>query len=169
MVKYRTGFVSNSSSSSFICDVCGEIFSGFDMGLDEAGMYQCVNNHTFCEEHAEKKPQYSKKQMIELFEKEKSWIGEEDMKDILEAIEKGDGDEIEELMSDYLEDGRYNILPEQCPMCCLVEINDSDRIDYLMVEGGHTYKSLLKELRERFKNYDAFKQYLKDSIPIIKA
>ena len=169
MVKYRVGFVSNSSSSSYICDVCGEIFSGFDTGLEEFGLYECVNNHVFCEEHAVEKPHYTKEQMKELFEKEKSWIGEEDMKGILETIEKGDEFEIGELMSDYLEDGRYNILPEQCPMCSLIEINDPDRIDYLMIRGGYDYGKLLKEIRERFKTYDKFKQHLRENIPIVKA
>ena len=91
------------------------------------------------------------------------------MKGILETIEKGDENEIEELMSDYLEDGRYNILPEQCPMCSLIEINDPDRIDYLMIRGGYDYGKLLKEIRERFKTYDKFKQHLRENIPFVKA
>ena len=51
-MKIRLGFVSNSSSSSYICDVCGEERSGYDFGLREAEMYSCMNDHTFCEEHA---------------------------------------------------------------------------------------------------------------------
>ena len=51
-MKIRTGFVSNSSSSSFVCDVCGEECSGMDMCLSDAQMYQCENGHTFCESHA---------------------------------------------------------------------------------------------------------------------
>lgn len=31
MVKFRNGFVSNSSSSSFICEICGEEESGYDI------------------------------------------------------------------------------------------------------------------------------------------
>lgn len=51
-MKLRQGFVSNSSSSSFICDVCGETVEGRDLCLDEAEMYRCVNEHTFCESEA---------------------------------------------------------------------------------------------------------------------
>jgi len=48
-MKIRTGFVSNSSSSSFICEVTGRIESGYDMGLEEAEMLECVNEHVFTE------------------------------------------------------------------------------------------------------------------------
>ena len=50
-MKIRKGFVSNSSSSSFVCDVCGEQASGWDMSYDEAEMVCCKNGHEFCEKH----------------------------------------------------------------------------------------------------------------------
>ena len=50
-MKYRKGFVTNSSSSSFICDVCGAVEGGYDMGMEDANMYQCENGHMFCESH----------------------------------------------------------------------------------------------------------------------
>lgn len=50
-MKMRTGFVSNSSSSSFICDVTGEDVSGRDMCLSDAGMCECENGHTFLDEY----------------------------------------------------------------------------------------------------------------------
>jgi len=50
-MKVRRGFISNSSSSSFICDFCSQDVSGWDMNLEEAGMYQCKHGHTFCIDH----------------------------------------------------------------------------------------------------------------------
>src|SRR5512135_424322 len=50
-MKTRNGFVSNSSSTSFTCDVCGEEASGMDLSCSEAGMVECLNGHTFCETH----------------------------------------------------------------------------------------------------------------------
>ncbi len=50
-MKVRKGFISNSSSTSFICDVCAETVGGWDMGLEEADMFECENGHTFCREH----------------------------------------------------------------------------------------------------------------------
>lgn len=48
-MKIRTGFVSNSSSSSFICDFCGNEECGYDLSLSEAEMCECEHGHTFCE------------------------------------------------------------------------------------------------------------------------
>ena len=50
-MKIRHGFVSNSSSSSFVCEVCGAECSGMDMCLSDAEMYRCENDHTFCDNH----------------------------------------------------------------------------------------------------------------------
>lgn len=46
-MKIRKGFVSNSSSSSFMCDITGAIEGGYDASLSDVCMAQCVNNHTF--------------------------------------------------------------------------------------------------------------------------
>ena len=52
-MKIRFGFVSNSSSSSYVCEVCGNAESGWDAGAAECGMYTCSDHtHIFCEEHA---------------------------------------------------------------------------------------------------------------------
>ena len=48
-MKYRKDFVTNSSSSSFVCDICGAVESGYNMSLSEAEMVECVNGHTICE------------------------------------------------------------------------------------------------------------------------
>jgi hypothetical protein len=50
-MKIRNGFVSNSSTSSFLCCVCGSIEAGMDIGINDAGMYECVKGHVFCQDH----------------------------------------------------------------------------------------------------------------------
>jgi hypothetical protein len=50
-MKVRLKFVSNSSSSSFICEVCGRDESGWDMGHEDADMVTCVNGHLICKSH----------------------------------------------------------------------------------------------------------------------
>jgi len=59
-MKIRKGFVSNSSSSSFVCDVTGGIECGWDMSAEEAGMYECENGHTFYEDYLVNKEEYDK-------------------------------------------------------------------------------------------------------------
>ncbi len=48
-MKIRKGFVSNSSSSSFVCDISGDHEEGMDLTLEEAEMCECVEGHTFNE------------------------------------------------------------------------------------------------------------------------
>ena len=47
-MKKRLGFISNSSSSSFICD-CGHGISHYDgVTLEDDGIEKCENGHYFC-------------------------------------------------------------------------------------------------------------------------
>ncbi len=54
-MKLRTGFVSNSSSSSFTCGVCHNTQSGWDLCLSDAYMVECSGCGTcMCEDHVDK-------------------------------------------------------------------------------------------------------------------
>lgn len=50
-MKIRLNFVSNSSSSSYICEISGEVESGYDAGMRELGFCQCEKGHIFKEEY----------------------------------------------------------------------------------------------------------------------
>ena len=56
-MKIRNGFVSNSSSSSFVCNVCGNVESGMDASASDLGMPECVNGHIFCDGHGDGLPE----------------------------------------------------------------------------------------------------------------
>jgi hypothetical protein len=52
-MKLRSGFISNSSSSSYICEVCGDTFEAYDEGIAHFDLVMCMDHeHLFCEEHA---------------------------------------------------------------------------------------------------------------------
>ena len=50
-MKIRTGFVSNSSSSSFLCDACGEADVGYDGQYENIDVIHCELEHEFCKHH----------------------------------------------------------------------------------------------------------------------
>jgi hypothetical protein len=50
-MKIRSGFVSNSSSSSYVCEICYTAHESWDCGLSEFGMCECTNGHLICLEH----------------------------------------------------------------------------------------------------------------------
>lgn len=51
MAKIRVGFVSNSSSSSFVCDVCNYIERVRDYEKVDSDFYRCENGHIICKGH----------------------------------------------------------------------------------------------------------------------
>ena len=56
-MKTRNGFVSNSSTTSFTCEICGAKEAGSDcVDMEEYGFCNCENGHTICLDHR-KKPQ----------------------------------------------------------------------------------------------------------------
>ena len=53
-MKSRQGFVSNSSSSSFICDVCGSLRiwgDGGDCSFSDDEIFRCETGHSVCMDH----------------------------------------------------------------------------------------------------------------------
>jgi len=57
-MKTRDGFVSNSSTSSFTCEVCGANYAERDASLCDAEMYRCIDHgHTFCDSHVVGNPE----------------------------------------------------------------------------------------------------------------
>ena len=181
-MKIRNGFVSNSSSSSFICDVCGQDVSGWDMSLSEAEMYECENGHIFCEHHAlsyESKKQFciglitSK---IESYTKRmndsEDTIGtgygskkyyenyliteQEKLKEVEESDEDYDYDD---LMESY--DYRYEFPSKYCPICQMEHVTDSDMVSFLFKKFNLSKEDVKNEIKSTFKNYEDFKTYKK--------
>jgi len=67
-MKVRRGFVSNSSSSSFICEICGGTEGGYDVGLDDVYMYECAEGHVFHEHCLSKEDQETIKETEDRYE-----------------------------------------------------------------------------------------------------
>lgn len=155
-MKIRTGFVSNSSSSSFVCCVCGETVTSWDCSLSDAEMYACVNGHTFCRTEAV-----------------------EDVGD-----DEGDegGDCIPEKycpVCNFLEASHYDIgryfektatLKKAAVFAQVKAINkrrkklyDNEYVEAVCHEQGRTLSQVVASIKEQFKTYGEFLKFLRES------
>ena len=70
-MKIRNGFVSNSSSSSFVCSICGKVESGYNLCLSDMDWVECDSNdyHTLCDGCLDKlKKTHPEKARAEMFD-----------------------------------------------------------------------------------------------------
>lgn len=168
-MKFRKDFVTNSSSSSFICDVCGRDESGYDLCLSDIEMCRCKNGHTFCEDERVNVREKSKEEMIAEILKNEWNIREEwsnrSRKYIKVEVSEATLREMnkEDLYSEYYDDeyDRYEIPAEQCPICSFHVATTRDISAYLKKKINLTEKELLKQWKDEFGTYDNFKKWLK--------
>ena len=108
-MKIRTCFVSNSSSSSCVCDICGRSETGWDMSARDAEMFTCVHGHTVCLEEAVM-----------------------DFDEYIESLQGKEENETEIETSDL-----YYEAPEAlCPICSMLEFSKADLARYLKKKTG---------------------------------
>ncbi|MFA6089976.1 MAG: hypothetical protein WC755_09025 [Candidatus Woesearchaeota archaeon] len=136
-MKIRNGFVSNSSSSSFICECCGENISGMDMCASDADMRTCEKGHMFCSEHI---------------------VDSEEFEKVLEKLRGNEDDfdpEDEDTEFDYDEDTYdlewYNVPEKHCPICNLKYLPDYVLIDYLVKKLGSSKEAVKEEIQKNYK------------------
>jgi hypothetical protein len=160
-MKKRKGFVANSSSSCFICEVCGEEMSGMDMWLTEAGMVECANEHVFCEGHKLGIGDMSPLRMRDILvsqiwrEEDKvrfSAFTEEEARQFFESAEGSD------YWSDY---ASGKVLPDECPICQFEHVTDEVAARYLMSVEGLTRSDLSAILKDNYKSFTEFKDKTK--------
>jgi len=139
-MKLRTMFVSNSSSSSFVCDICNETFNGYDGDYGDIKEVTCEGGHSFCDEHISEKDieRYIKNRL------EASDIG----KDEKEMLEEAKEENSLETMMDYYS---YELPFELCPICNFKIISDLDLVDYLIKTTGISKIEVFDEIKKENK------------------
>lgn len=154
-MKFRRDFVTNSSSSSFVCELCGRTESGWDMVLRDAEMVECINGHTICVDEMLTPP---RELMIQLIreEMESSWSNIEYLTD--EELNEKTDEELEDLMLER-EDGYYCVPEECCPICQFIEYSNCDLARLLERE----YKVSRDEVFAKVKALNKRRKKLYDS------
>ena len=148
-MKFRKDFVTNSSSSSYVCEICGRTESGWDMGLSGAEMMECVNGHTFCCDEALDKP--SKKDLIKMILKNE-W-NEEVWDSKIKGCRDYSEDELlvmedDDLFNNFCSENGYYEVPEcVCPICQFIEYSEYDLSAYLLKEYGIPRDDVFAEVK----------------------
>ena len=144
-MKYRKSFVTNSSSSSFVCDICGRVEIGYELSISDAEMYQCVNGHTFCWDEA---LEVSKEDLIEMITGN-VW----NKSSSKEKLSKIESEELMEYVNDF-----YEVSECFCPICNFIVYSQSDLAKYLLKEYGVPRDEVFEEVKSlnkrRKKLYD---------------
>jgi len=154
-MKIRTGFVSNSSSSSFVCELCGRKETGMDLCLSEAEMFECINGHTICVEemieeydlnNVDKETKISLMLDFLTYDEEK-----------YEKIKSGKFDNKEfEKIWDYVKENiegetDYNVPEKYCPICQMIDFSSLDLSLYLQKKTGYTKEQAFAKVKESNK------------------
>jgi hypothetical protein len=156
-MKIRNGFVSNSSSSSFVCHICEREEEGFGLELDDVGMNTCEGGHTFCDSH--KTAEVDRKNINDIrgFLLVNRWI-EDDDKEISKSMSDGEIKEFFEEKYDTL--FRWESPSILCPVCNFGEISTDEALIYFLSKNNLTMKSFADKMRDEFKYKDDFLKYI---------
>ncbi len=159
-MKIRQGFVSNSSSSSFACDVCGETVEGWDACLSEAEMSECINGHIFCNDHMKKKKEDPTiEELREFCLGNYSTRDKERREELLEMEYDEVMDEAESW--DYGVDDEYNVPESRCPICSFKNVASDEAYKYLLGRLNMSEAQLLGELKGKFDSYAEMQKSIK--------
>lgn len=149
-MKFRKDFVTNSSSSSYVCEICGRTESGWDLGLSECDMMECVNGHIFCCDEALERP--TKKELIKMI-MENEWNKDRWDSDICDYRDFSEEELVvmdeDELFTDFCSESGYYEVPEcMCPICNFIEYSECDLSAYLLKEYGVSRDEVFAEVKK---------------------
>lgn len=160
-MKKRLDFVTNSSSSSYICDVCGHAEGGFDLCLSDVNMCECEYGHIICTEHT----------LIDVSSYEgraKSYLASLDPVKCTELLAEYNAATIDDLEDDDFESicndcGLYSdyVGSSACPICQMKNISYDDLHQYMVAKSGKPQSAIESEIQNNFLTYEDFVNYIR--------
>jgi hypothetical protein len=165
-MKKRFGFVSNSSSSSFMCDLTYATEGGYDASAVDCGMAECVNGHTVVEGLLLPEPSFDLNKLVDEFVEYHSRFSYRDQvtkEDLREAMkEVSDYSEfIERIQSDFDEEyGDYLYPAHRCPICMMKDLPAHQMFEYLLKKLDKDRQTVVSEIQFEFngniKDFEKF-------------
>lgn len=157
-MKVRLAHVTNSSSSSFVCQICHYAAEGYDCSPEDLGMVQCKNLHLFCEEEelTPTQDQLEKylEQLKETYRESCIFVEREDdfINGKIKNIEVYD-----ETYDERLKASCY------CPICNFNVILQKDIMRYLKAKYRVKNEKVMKYIRAKDKSRNNFydSEYIK--------
>lgn len=173
-MKIRTGFVSNSSTQSFICPLCNDNYEIMD-GDPENDTYDlciCENHHSFCQIHIPftieeilitmRDELIKKKHPIEVtLVKDIDTYSPKELKKLFdrENADKEGMDKLSAINLDNFIHYFFSHLPVKlCPICTFKRILPCDIKDYFFITAE--IDTVLSNLEKTFGTYEKFQKFL---------
>ena len=161
-MKIRQGFVSNSSSTAYVCNSCGEEVIIND-SLATAEMFECEKGHTICEyncakgnwEDCEELEKEKEKYIEEYFDSHKKRI-EDEAKRYSYYSMRTEEQMKKDLVNEAIGEFRYSVPSRFCPICCFDITNFKDYLPYACYKLDIETGDIPKMMKEEFETYDDF-------------